>query len=953
MYKSLLIFIVIPYYCLAQDPNSINYSLDEGLPTSNIYSVFEDYNGYMWFATDVGVLQYDGYTFKHYNTDDGLGDNEVFKFYEDSKKRLWFLTLNGEISYYKDHNFFNSRNSPFLKSVSHQKMLKDVFEDEKGFLHFLYSDGKIVTLDITLTNSNFKQLNVVSHSIWKDNEGFNALTRVSIRNINTQDEVFFENNIMSLNSYRYYHDTSNYYFSIKDCIYEFVNKKVIKIAQLHNSEINFITKIDNVLWTGTRNGLYILKGKTPISYYSENSISSIIKDIEGNIWVTTLDDGIKFIPSMKVMQTNFNHKKLKINSIVKDDDNALWVGSENGLYKLNSDKSFESISISNDNQYIKRIRNYNNSIHVIGDNSIDIFNNKKKEIFLFSANDILRLSNEYIIASSVVLKFNSSEAYKINNDFKISSPRILGKYKIFSKRTNVSVKGFDNSVLFGTSTGLFKHSNNTINKVESQKAELNTSILDLNVDNKSNRLLVASNSKGIISLKNNKYESHLTTLDGLNSNSCNTIEKVDNDTYFIGTNKGLNKIKFIKDSPSITNYNWLLKNRNQRIYDIEIIDSLVYLATDKGLLSFKSNVKPEKKISSRLVIENLLINGKEKKEITNLSYDDNDITIHFTGISYSDFGNIAYEYKFSDDDNWLTTTNRQLNFKDLSPATYKLNIRSRGSENLYSDTAEIVFTIKPPIWRTVPFIISLITLLFCATVFIIKIRIKKLQSRFARERKMLKNEQEKMTLEKQMVELEQKALRLQMNPHFIFNALNTIKGYYSGGNIKEANHYISKFSKLLRLILENDTHLISLSKEIEMLELYIKLIKLRYQNVFHYNISISESISIEDIGVPPLLFQPMIENAIIHGLAPKNEIGNLDINFTIKDQKLICKIIDNGIGFKANYNKNHKSKAIAITKERIMFLNNSKSEDNFQIINLKDPTGTKIIIKLPLQDLWN
>jgi len=103
LYKFLIITVLSCCFSLAQNPYSIRYSLDEGLPTSNIYSAFEANNGYMWFATDVGVLRYDGYTFKHYNTDDGLGDNEVFKIFQDSKKRLWFLTLNGELSYFKEN----------------------------------------------------------------------------------------------------------------------------------------------------------------------------------------------------------------------------------------------------------------------------------------------------------------------------------------------------------------------------------------------------------------------------------------------------------------------------------------------------------------------------------------------------------------------------------------------------------------------------------------------------------------------------------------------------------------------------------------------------------------------------------------------------------------------------------------------------------------------------------
>ena len=329
----------------------------------------------------------------------------------------------------------------------------------------------------------------------------------------------------------------------------------------------------------------------------------------------------------------------------------------------------------------------------------------------------------------------------------------------------------------------------------------------------------------------------------------------------------------------------------------------------------------------------------------------NNIKIKYTGISYKDFGNLVYQYKFENDKTWTTTTNRQLDFKDLPNGNYSLKIKAK-SNNTFSDIKHLNFTITPPFWKTFYFVSICIILSILVLYFIVKQRIKKINSHFELERKSFKIQQEKILLEKQMVELKQKALRLQMNPHFIFNALNTIKGYYSGGEIVAANTYISKFSRLLRLILESDEHHISIDKEVETLKLYIKLVQLRYQDTFDYKIEIAENIIAEQIAIPPLLIQPIVENAIIHGLIPKEKKGLIDIKFYAEKSILICVVKDNGVGFSADDKKSiHKSKALKITKDRVDFENYSSIKTNIQIIHHKNPKGTEVIIKIPLQNI--
>ncbi|HQW68915.1 MAG TPA: histidine kinase [Flavobacterium sp.] len=216
-----------------------------------------------------------------------------------------------------------------------------------------------------------------------------------------------------------------------------------------------------------------------------------------------------------------------------------------------------------------------------------------------------------------------------------------------------------------------------------------------------------------------------------------------------------------------------------------------------------------------------------------------------------------------------------------------------------------------------------------------------------------------LTLQKELAEYEQKALHLQMNPHFVFNCLGSISSFIVQNGTDSAIKYLSKFSKLMRLTLEySKESLIPIDREIESLQNYLELEQLRFNNKFTFSIYKSDAIE-DDMALPPLLLQPFIENAIIHGVIPKKEIGSIAVRFTIENQSLLCTVEDNGIGFqqskaaKVNSVVAHKSMALDITKKRLeMIESTTKQKTNFTIEEVKSDSeikGTKVILNLPIQ----
>ena len=216
----------------------------------------------------------------------------------------------------------------------------------------------------------------------------------------------------------------------------------------------------------------------------------------------------------------------------------------------------------------------------------------------------------------------------------------------------------------------------------------------------------------------------------------------------------------------------------------------------------------------------------------------------------------------------------------------------------------------------------------------------------------------RLTLQKEIAEYEQKALHLQMNPHFVFNCLSSISSFIVQNGTDSALKYLSKFSKLMRLTLEySKGSLIPIDKEIESLQNYLELEQLRFHNKFEFEIKSTEKVEF-NMGLPPLLIQPFVENAILHGIVPKEENGKITVNFDVEDGQLVCTITDDGIGItesknlKENSVTAHKSMALEITKKRLEIMKLSTAQSariEIQELQTSSTSGTKVILRLPKQ----
>jgi ligand-binding sensor domain-containing protein len=938
------VFVLCSFFATAQEPYSINYSIGDGLPSSNIYSVFQEKNGIIWFTSDVGIIRYNSKTFELFNTDNGLTDNEVFSMNEDIKGRIWLQTANGKMCYLDKGKIINENKNSSLKKISGNGMLMDFLEDNEGRNYYAYRNGEVFMLD---KNDSVSKISVMQESLigmWKTNDIY-AFTTAGIFTFKGNPKK--TSDVPKL-SYRISHTKGKTFISAPNNLFDVSNGSIIHRLTLDKTyDIIKVKEDENKIWFCTRTGLLLYENNTyKTVYFKDYIVSDILKDKEGNYWITSLNKGVLFVPSFSISQLL---KEVKISCLAEKNNEELWAGDYSGNYYVKKQNTLtkESLDVAFRKDKVTNIRISGDTVLVAGKGGVKMVTKKGSREISIGFNDMLFWSDEVFFATTFTAKIKRIEFNSY--DFKKIDQR-----KILNKRTNVFCSDDKGNLWVGTNFGLHKYTGkDSITYIGSKKDDLSASIEDLYYDTENKYLLVATASKGLIIIKDDSVYKKANVLDGLNSNTVTSIKKIGKNTYLIGGNNGINKMIINTEVGllDITNFNSYLGIKNRRIEDIEMVNDTLYLATDYGLLCFSKNILSKRQIKPSCIITDVNAIFEEANKI---NYFDNSISISFNGISFIDLGDVKYFYKLGNQEKeWFSTKESQINYKSLPAGKYTFSVYCINGFGEKSPTQTYSFEVLPPFWQKWWFRISTFLFFVMGLVYFLRSRFLKQRKKFEGERIKMKEERDKAKMEKQVIELEQKALRLQMNPHFIFNALNTIKGYYAEGDFVHASNYIVKFSKLLRKLLENEEQVTTLDNEIEMLRLYIELTQIRYLGKFDYAISLSPQIEPQLLLIPNLLLQPLVENAIIYGLGPKNEKGFLNIVFEINKNNLLCIVDDDGIGREAalisQAQRKYKSKAGEIIRERLALFDKTCTMEYFDKQQNNKPAGTKVIITMPIK----
>jgi len=442
-----------------------------------------------------------------------------------------------------------------------------------------------------------------------------------------------------------------------------------------------------------------------------------------------------------------------------------------------------------------------------------------------------------------------------------------------------------------------------------------------------------------------------------------------NGIVWLGTNKGLVKLDLSRLGLPTKQQAIQLFTRTEGFCDFSGAKALykdeeLLIAGDKQLIRVsKQKTIPLEHDRGNLLFESIYVRGKKLAEDivqNNLNRDtiiqfgaqENTLTFSFDLVQYRSVAP-DFEYRLIGvNDRWtLIHQTQDIVYSELPPGNYRFQLRVAGKPNI--TPLLFSFHIHPPFYSTWYFLAgtgSVLLIIIITVVFYIIRRIKR-------------REQKKSEMQGRIAEFEIKALRAQMNPHFIFNAINSIQNFMLDNDIDSALGYLSDFAKLIRTTLDNASQkLVALEEEVAYLRYYLNLEQMRFDNQFSIHVHISEEINQKKIVVPPMIIQPYVENAIKHGLVHKTE-GNreLNINFRLENNHtLLCIVEDNGIGRKRALEINrkrpgtHKPKGLKITEERLQLLNQIYPHKTFRVEitdlydNYSKPAGTRAEIRFPL-----
>jgi len=825
----------------------------------------------------------------------------------------------------------------------------------------------------------------------------------------TQD---LDSNIWISISHSSYWNSGGIYRYNKNGLTNFTDKLNINTNNITCLEYD---RIENILWIGTKDkGLYLYP-LTSFTYFSPsdfklNNFNIIDFDIIKDKLVITSNNGIiihsdsifDFISFEDFNNTFKSYKKKHLRRKYQ------YLVDESGTFK-----KYQNLINSRKYQYSNPYLQLANGIQkIVTDNSLfkplkyniltnkeltqltSVFSNSDKDLWVGSNVGIFKVYDNKLEFYDLESNFFSSFEIDKHNRILCSSWDELFIYP-YLKKSNIhtllnnidhdspihvkKTKNHADSTWFLSSDhGAYIYANNKFTNTFEIKDLENISFNDVCFDNFNNTVLAGIN--GIVYILENqkgslKIKYQISAKNGLSGTCIRWLTCSKNNLLIVGTNAGLN----------IIDLKQLYKNKtiNLKLFDkfsgfidyagnASIIDENndLWIGSNQYLTKVNLNkIKSKQQQQTNFYIKKIEVNNEDYSlsQLTNrdiwtnipksslkLPYNNNSLTFYFDVLQFLNPDQVKFSYKLEGEDkDWSEKSkDKKIIFQNLKPKKYRLRIRAfYNTETNSNRELSISFIIEKPFWKKWYSIISFILIITLIIWLIV----------YGRTRSIKRKERIRAEISERITEFEMKALRAQMNPHFIFNAINSIQNFMLDNNIDEALNYLSDFAKLIRLTLDNvSKKKISLDDELEYLKYYLSLEKMRFDKKFNIQVIVPDELSYSKIEIPPMVIQPYIENSIKHGFAHKTTDAKIIVKFEIVNEDyLICTIEDNGIGRAKSKelnknNKTHKSKGTFITNERLELLNQTQQKKGYKAVTIdlyndfNIAIGTKVRIQIPI-----
>lgn len=957
------VLLTVSVHAQYTQPHTIHYTVKDGIPSSECYSVFQDTKGLLWIGTDKGVCYFNGQTFTTLTRKHGLPDAVVFGFFEDARKRLWFRTHALGVCYKEGNRIVVPAFNKHLVELLARNLLVGLYvtPDDSVYLsdnvnrmyvaHLASPKVQRVTAEMPIIQQFGKRAFLYGRS------GSNKLLRLLAGNkqvgLNLRQqrkEAFFNACVLH---------NGGLVFSLGGRLYHRKNgeDRLTVVPGISGQVIAIYEDKEQGLWVGMMNqGVYYFPqgiSSRPTHFMQQFSVSDVTDDKEGNIWMSTLEAGIflitdKYMQGMGPPGIGFNLVKETGGEVVAVTRNAeILVMEQSGIKQRIAYP--EKLGV---HQHIYDVEQcYPGHYLVVGSNTLWLnsrrgkYESKVHRIFYKGIQSGKDKDLYYLYNYAYVLRLNSSKGrYDTLFHHKVRMMDIA-----VSDSNNIWIASAEGVFLYNSVT----HSIRAVNIAGLPSVRVNAIVC------RGNQLILATEGAGVF-IWNTRTHACLAVNEqqGLTSNYCKSL-CIYGSEIWVATNKGVTLIELndafslVRGLHQLDKYDGL---PSDEINSVCAADSHIWIASNEGLSCIRRRKSYRNIYAPELYLDYVRTNQRFYEKTSDrilVSNNGGFVEFGFTGISFKSLGGMKFMYRLTEaEQNWHYTTQPRIVYTGLPPGVYQVELYALNNDLVKSKPLLLLFEVSTPFWQTWWFIISGFLLLLVITVWFFRMSMKRVSKR----------EAEKNHYANKVLAYEMQALRSQMNAHFIFNAISSIQQFILANEVNAANKYLIRFSRLIRGVLEHSrSSLITLASEVQTLQWYVDIENLRLDNKVIFTLTIAPDINPEQCKIPPMLIQPFVENAIWHGLHPKNGVCMLTVHFMRKANYLICTIDDNGVGRsnakgKQNIDGKKRSWGIELTRNRIEAIEKIYHlKLSFEIIDkLNDAhgaAGTRVVLTMPFIDL--
>lgn len=928
--------------------NYEHFGIENGLPSTETYQVYQDKSGLLWILTDKGVVRYDGFEFHKYTVENGMCDNVNFRVSEDENGAIWFVGYNGLLTIFKDgkmhpykYNYLLRREVSMLKNTT-----VSIHVNKDGSIIYSNLQQKIFSV------SNQGKLRIISDQSSQVGYFFdfgNEFVCFQGKYRNTNTPCFFVRDGKNTFAGEIYFSGSTrmkkhkgHYFVISARSLYFSYDKNFKVLPEKQQVISLDTD-DRFIYVGLyKNGVkkYRFDSKTQelilIQHYLPNcSVSSAIKDINGSLWITTLENGVFVIDDEAF-------KQLAINGINLNEEVRFISGNKQKViithYVGKWQQLYAPYLYKDDGKILFRqnLLPYKDGfIYEKG----DLDWSKWKDITsVYPVNPIYATDSSFFgIANSGIRITEFKKNSKVDFHFTMSL-----KHKVTEFDYWFYLQSYKKIFVLGNE-GIFAIDINKNKLNGGYRAVLRKRFSQLKY-NKVWGLLALSSFEGIYEIDQEREKAIKVPLTANIGEEIYSIFFDEKNRLWIASQEGL--FLLVKKNGKVLVRSFLNKRllSSSEVMDLYAYNGVAYLATKFGVQKIDFFKVKKEQDGCPLSVFSIQTFAKNKELHQGEIYSSKTDLIKISISNKNLNKHLVYRYRFGKDQTWIKSNKGEIIVNSPSNGDFNLEVSCLNLDNQWSKAKCIAsFTVEKIIFARWYFILIYIGLLVLLFYMILKYSLKA-----ANRKNHLLN---------RMVELERMALSAQMNPHFIFNSLNSIHSFLLYEENENAEKYLLRFAKLIRQTLANSREsYITIEEECETLKNYLLLETMRFKNAFTFHIECDLSKLPHQSFIPPMLIQPYVENAILHGLSKKSGDGELLLRFYLEDDLLKVLIEDNGIGYfaskKEKKDSKHKSYGTQITEERLKSLQGKNSSYNVSIevvdsSNLEFP-GTRVIVTIPI-----